>query len=73
VRRRLSLETSVREFLESGDPADEIVRAARDWAADLIVMSSRWRGSVEHVLFGKIAAAVLELARCPVLMVPPKT
>jgi nucleotide-binding universal stress UspA family protein len=41
-----------------GDPAEEIVRAARAWDADLIVMGSHARGRVaSFVLVTQVAAA----------------
>lgn len=61
----------VEEQIRSGLPADEIVAAARELAADLIVMGSRGWGEVRAVLLGSVSERVLHLAHCPVLIVPP--
>jgi len=67
-----SSKTPVREFLESGSPAEAIVRVARKWGADLIVMGSRGRGKVKGILLGSVSQDVLSNAPCPVLVAPPE-
>jgi nucleotide-binding universal stress UspA family protein len=52
-----------------GDPAEEIVKAARVWDADLIVMGSHARGRVASFVLGSTAEAVLRKAPCPVVAV----
>ncbi len=52
-----------------GDPAEEIVAAAREMDADLIVLGTRGRGTVARVLLGSVARAVLLSAPCSVLVV----
>ena len=71
VRQRLLLESSVLEFLESGDPAVEIVKAAKAWPADLIVIGSHGRGGLDRMLLGSVAESVMRHAPCPVLVVRP--
>lgn len=51
-----------------GDPAHEIVRAASDWKADLIVMGSRGRTGLARLLLGSVARKVVEHAPCSVLI-----
>jgi nucleotide-binding universal stress UspA family protein len=53
-----------------GRPAGEILRAARNLQADLIVMSSRGRGGVQKLLFGSTTELVLRGTRTPVLITP---
>lgn len=55
--------------LVSGVPYREILRAAREFPADLIVIGTHGRTGVEHVLFGSTAEKVVRLAHCPVLTV----
>jgi nucleotide-binding universal stress UspA family protein len=57
------------EFLPEGKPGEEIVRAAREWQADLVVIGSHGRGGLERMLMGSVAEAVLRQAPCPVLIV----
>jgi nucleotide-binding universal stress UspA family protein len=51
-----------------GDPAHEIIRAATDWAADLILMGTRGRTGLERLLLGSVARKVFHHAPCSVLI-----
>ena len=57
-------------LIVEGDPASEIVRAAAEVRADLIVMRSRRRPHAAALL-GSIAEAVCRTAPCPVLVTHP--
>jgi nucleotide-binding universal stress UspA family protein len=52
-----------------GSPAGEIVRYAREYGVDLIVMGTHGRGLVGHVVMGSVAEKVVRTAFCPVLTV----
>ena len=52
-----------------GSPADEIVAAAGEEGATMIVMTTHGYGGVRHVLLGSTTEAVLRHAACPVLSV----
>jgi universal stress protein A len=52
---------------ESGEPALEIVRVAKDLKADLIVMGTHGRSGLSRILMGSTAEKVLRQATCPVL------
>jgi nucleotide-binding universal stress UspA family protein len=52
-----------------GDPAREIINAARDRGADLIVVGSRGHGRLVGLLLGSVAQKVVSLAHCPVVVV----
>ncbi len=54
-----------------GGAASEIARAARDWAADLIVIGSHGRTGVQRALLGSVAEGVMRHASCAVLVVRP--
>jgi nucleotide-binding universal stress UspA family protein len=71
-RQRLSLQPSALEFVVAGMPADEIVKAAGDWPADLIVIGSHGRGGVQRALLGSVAEGVMRHASCPVLVIRAK-
>lgn len=51
-----------------GDPAHEIIRAATDWEADLIVMGTRGLTGLQRLLLGSVARKVLQHAPCSVLI-----
>lgn len=55
--------------LREGKPADEVLAAARDWGAELIVLGTQGRSRLERLLLGSTAEAVLRQAPCPVLTV----
>jgi nucleotide-binding universal stress UspA family protein len=62
----------VEEVLAHGEAAAEIVRAARERGADLIVISAHRRTGLGRILFGSTAESVVRHAHCPVLVVKPK-
>jgi nucleotide-binding universal stress UspA family protein len=51
----------------SDEPADEIVSYARARNVDLIVMGTRGRSGLAHLLMGSVAEKVVRTAPCPVL------
>ena len=57
---------AVTRVLLRGDPAKEIVNAARDQNVDLIVMSTRGHGAFYRYLLGSVTAKVLHESPCPV-------
>ena len=60
--------TEVETMVRGGAPADQIVRAADEIEADLIVLGGRGRGSMEAIVLGSVAYRVLHHAPCPVLV-----
>ena len=58
------------QLVTHGDPALEIVNEAKARDADLIVLSSRGASMLGRLVLGSVAAKVLELSRCPVLVIP---
>lgn len=71
-RKRLPTQTAALDFVQIGNAATEIVNAARDWPADLIVIGSHGRGGLKRALLGSVAEAVMRQAPCPVLVVRSK-
>jgi nucleotide-binding universal stress UspA family protein len=57
------------QFLREGDPAHEIIAAAREWDADLIVLGSHGRSGLARVMLGSTAESVVRHAPCPVVVV----
>lgn len=54
----------------AGEPADELLRAAEERDAELIVLGSR-EGLETGALRGSVAGALMSVAPCPVVVVPP--
>ena len=50
-----------------GRPSDEIVKAAADFGADLIVMSTHGYTGLKHAFLGSTTEHVVRCAPCPVL------
>jgi nucleotide-binding universal stress UspA family protein len=56
---------------EQGVPFVEVVRAAREFQADLIVMATHGWTGLKHMLLGSVAEKVVRKASCSVLTVRP--
>jgi nucleotide-binding universal stress UspA family protein len=67
--QRAALQPPPLEFIHVGKSGTEIVKAAKEWPADLIVVGSHGRGRVERLLLGSVAEVVVRHAACPVLVV----
>jgi len=63
---------SITKMVREGDPASEILAAAREVNADLIVMGSHSLRNMWDVALGSTTAKVAEEALCPVLIVPSR-
>ena len=50
-----------------GPAAEQILEVARERGSDLIVMGTRGRTGVAHLVLGSVAEKVVRLAPCPVL------
>lgn len=55
----------------TGDPAEEIIRLANIYNADLIVIGSRGLTGVKRIIQGSVSSQVVENAHCSVLVVKP--
>ena len=56
-------------MIDGGVPHEEIVRAARDLKADMLVLGTHGRTGVTKFFLGSVAARVVATAPCPVLTV----
>jgi nucleotide-binding universal stress UspA family protein len=54
-----------------GQPAEEIVAAAKESKFDTIVISTRGLTGLDRYLIGSVADRVTRLATCPVFLIPP--
>ena len=55
----------------TGNPAEEIIKTARENNADLIVMGTHGRKGVDLLVFGSVADKVVKNSKIPVLTVHP--
>ncbi|MEA5505902.1 universal stress protein [Halotia wernerae UHCC 0503] len=64
---------SIKSKLEmvTGDPADEIIRLANIYQADLLIIGSRGLTGMKRIVQGSVSSQVVEEANCSVLVVKP--
>ncbi len=70
LQRYLRPETARSAKVVVGEPAAEILAAARELDTDLICMATHGRSGFKRLLLGSVADRVLRQAPCPVLLVP---
>ena len=61
----------VNKRIRSGSAANEIIKAAKQYDAELVVVAAGGRGLSDSVLVGSTAQRVQHYAPCPVLVVRP--
>ena len=72
IRARLAaegLDGDVREFVRGRSPDEDVLEAAEESGADLIVIGLRRRSPVGKLVLGSNAQTILLNAECPVLTV----
>lgn len=62
-------DVETRSYLRRGVAASEIVAAAKELNADLVVIATHGRTGLRHALFGSVAERVIRSAPCPCLVV----
>ena len=60
--------TSVEGMVLRGRAASEIIDAARELRADLVIVGSRGHGTIASLLLGSVSSEVVDHAPCPVLV-----
>lgn len=64
-------EGKVHKRIRGGSPGSEIIKAAKQYGAGLVVIAAGGRGLSDTVLMGSTAQRVQHYAPCPVLVVRP--
>ena len=70
--QRLAPKSGALTFLLRGVPGAEIVKAAREWPAELIVIGSHGRSGMQRALLGSVAEAIMRHVPSPGLVVRAK-
>ena len=60
---------SARKRLETGQPADVILKVAQETGADLIVLGARGLGKIREQIFGSVSHRVMTHASCSTLII----
>lgn len=68
---RLSCLARTATMLRTGEPAQEVLEAARELHAELLVVGSRGLREIGSALLGSVSSALMREAPCPVVVVPP--
>ena len=73
IRTRLSKERLEAEYrLMEGPAVDNILSAAKEFGADIIVIGAHEHGKFYHLLLGDTTESLIRHAPCPILVVPHK-
>ena len=73
VRGRLSDAQMEAEYrLMEGPAADNIISAAKEFGADMIVIGAHEHGKFYHCLFDDTTDSIIRHTTCPILVVPHK-
>jgi nucleotide-binding universal stress UspA family protein len=60
-----------KKIIVTGDPAQEILKAIKVKAIDLVIMGTHGYKGLEHTIFGSVAENVVKKSPVPVLVVNP--
>ncbi len=69
ARERVAAEVELHLALRRGDPATEILAAAEEIGADVIIIATHGRSGLKRLLFGSVAEEVVRRAVCPVVTI----
>jgi nucleotide-binding universal stress UspA family protein len=69
MKSRIPKDVQSQAKIEQGEAADEILRAAREEGADVIVIATHGLTGWRHMVFGSVAEKVVRTAPCPVLTI----
>ena len=69
VQRLERLKVKAKTLLLRGIPADQIVKAAKNRRADMIVIGTHGRTGLSKLFMGSVASRVISMAQSPVLTV----
>ena len=67
LEERVPSQVRTRPLLKQGDAVEQILRAAREENADLIVLTTHGAGGLAPGELGRVAASIVQIAPCPVL------
>lgn len=59
----------IKTIIKQGNPADEIIKAARKIKADIIITGSHGRSGAKKLFLGSVSSRIVDHAPCTVLVV----
>lgn len=69
VKRQVPAGLTTETLVRLGHPVDQIVAAAKECDADLVIVGTHGHTGLKHLLLGSVAERIVRLAPCPVLTV----
>jgi nucleotide-binding universal stress UspA family protein len=72
TRYTQKLETAgytVKDMIRAGDPAEEIIKAARSFHADLLIVGAKGLGAVGRFLLGSVSSKLIRHSPCSILVI----
>jgi nucleotide-binding universal stress UspA family protein len=66
-------EHSFERFMPKDKPSHGIIKVAKDWQADLIVIGTLGKSGLKRVFLGSTAENTIRLSSIPILVIPAKT
>ncbi|MFZ6010682.1 MAG: universal stress protein [Bacteroidota bacterium] len=61
------------KFMPEGNPAEDIMKTANTWEADLIIVGTHGKKGIAKLLSSNVSDYVLHHAKVPVMLIPPMT
>lgn len=69
VRAEKKKGMAIREFVEEGDPKEEILRVIERERIDLVILTAHEEGRLEHFLYGRGLDSLIRRMPCSILLV----
>jgi len=69
VAKSIGSEVKCTSEVRIGRPWSEVVAAAKELSADLLIVATHGRTGLQHALLGSVAEKIVRHAECPVLVV----
>jgi len=60
---------TIREFIEEGDPGEEILKTIGSERIDLVILTAHEEGRLEHFLYGRGVDSIIRRMPCSILLV----
>jgi len=60
---------TIREFIEEGDPGEEILKTIGSERIDLVILTAHEEGRLEHFLYGRGVDCIIRRMPCSILLV----
>jgi nucleotide-binding universal stress UspA family protein len=70
IKKQYGDDIEITSYKKVGRVQDEILSAAEEYGADLIILGTHGRTGLDHFISGSVSESVARKAKCPVLIIP---